>query len=61
MPENYYLSVSVKSSSSALSDSLSTAIFNMEYDEAFEFAQGLDGVFIVAVMPDGEVRTLGTE
>ena len=61
MPENYYLSVSVKSSSSALSDALSTAIFNMKYDEAKSFVESQTGLFIVLVMPDGEVRTLGEE
>lgn len=60
MPENYYLSVSIKSSSSALSDALSTAIFNMTYDEAVSFVNSHAGIFVVLVMPDGEVRTLGT-
>ena len=59
MPENYYLSVSVKSASSALSDALSTAIFNMKYDEAKTFVEGLNGVFVVFVMPNGEVVTAG--
>ena len=60
MPENYYLSVSIKSDSSALSDALSTAIFNMTYDEAESFVNSHAGIFVVLVMPDGEVRTLGT-
>lgn len=59
MPENYYLSVSVKSASSALSDALSTAIFNMKPDEAKTFVEGLNGVFVVFVMPDGEAVTAG--
>ena len=58
MPENYYLSVSVKSASSALSDALSTAIFNMEYEEASEFVQAFKGITVVFVMPNGEVRTV---
>ena len=60
MPENYYLSVSIKSDSSALSDALSTAIFNMTYDEAESYVNSHAGIFVVLVMPDGEVRTLGT-
>lgn len=60
MPENYYLSVSIKSSSSAISDALSTAIFNMTYDEAVSFVNSHPDIFVVLVMPDGEVRTLGT-
>ena len=59
MPENYYLSVSVKSASSALSDALSTAIFNMNPDDAKAFVNGLNGVFFVFVMPSGEVVTAG--
>jgi len=60
MPENYYLSVSVKSDSSALSDALSTAIFNMQYDEAEEFVAPLKNILVILVMPDGEVITLGS-
>jgi thiamine biosynthesis lipoprotein len=59
MPENYYLSVSIKSPSSAMSDALSTAVFNMKYDDAVEFIRGLDGVFAVFVLPSGEVKTAG--
>ncbi|MBE6643793.1 MAG: FAD:protein FMN transferase [Ruminococcaceae bacterium] len=59
MPENYYLSVSIKSPSSALSDALSTAVFNMKYEDAAAFIDKLDGVFAVFVLPDGEVRCAG--
>ena len=60
MPENYYLSVSVISDSSALSDALSTAIFNMEYKEAESFVNSFSSVIeVILVMPDGEVRKLG--
>ncbi len=58
MPENYYLSVSVKSASSALSDALSTALFNMEYEKAREFVENFKAITVVFVMPDGEVRTV---
>ncbi len=58
MPENYYLSVTVISDSSALSDALSTAIFNMEYEEAEDFVAGFSGITVVAVMPDGAVTVL---
>lgn len=60
-PENYYLSVSVRSDSSALSDILSTALFNMPYSELVSFAKTLDGVFIIIVLPGGEVETFGEE
>ena len=58
MPENYYISVSVKSDSSALSDALSTAIFNMKYEDAKKFVEGFINITVVFVMPDGEVRTV---
>ena len=61
MPENYYLSVSVKSPSSALSDALSTAIFNMKYAEARSFVESMDRLFVVLVLPSGEVVTLGKD
>lgn len=61
MPENYYLSVSVKSDSSALSDALSTAIFNMQYEEAERFVSPLKNILVILVMPSGEVVTLGNE
>lgn len=58
MPENYYFSVSVRSDSSAFSDALSTAIFNMEYEEAKSFISGLRGVTVILVLPDGTVEVL---
>ena len=57
-PENYYLSVSVKSGSSALSDALSTALFNTPYEEISAFVKSLDGVFVVVVLPDGTVECI---
>ncbi len=57
-PENYYLSVSVKSGSSALSDALSTALFNTPYAELAAFVGSLDGVFVVVVLPDGTVECI---
>lgn len=61
MPENYYLSVSIKSSSSAISDALSTAIFNMQYEQVESFASSRPDLFVVLVMPNGELRTLGKQ
>lgn len=61
MPENYYLSVSIRADSSALTDALSTAVFNMQPEEAKEFIEKLPGVFAVFVMPNGNVVTAGKE
>lgn len=61
MPTEYYLSVSVKSNSSATSDALSTAIFNMKYEEVLSFVKSNSDIFVVLVMPSGEIRTLGEQ
>jgi thiamine biosynthesis lipoprotein len=58
-PASYYASVSVMTESSALSDALSTALFNMEYEELRSFVEGHDGIFVIIVDREGEVSTLG--
>ena len=58
-PKNDYISVSVKAPSSALADSLSTALFNMELNEAEALVASLADVSVVFVLPDGEVIKLG--
>lgn len=59
VPVNYYASVSIECGSSALADSLSTAIFNMTPDEARAFVGTLLGVRVVLVYPDGELEVIG--
>ena len=59
MPENNYLSVSIRADSSALSDALSTAVFNMTQEEAKVFIEGLSGILAVLVMPNGEIVVFG--
>lgn len=61
MPENYYLSVTIKVDSSALADALSTAVFNMPLEEAKPFIESQNGIFAVFVLPDGSVVTAGEE
>jgi len=58
-PESYYASVSVLTSSSALSDALSPALFNMEYEELVSFVEKSGGIFGIIVTEDGEVKTIG--
>lgn len=41
MPEDRYLSVSVLTEDSGLADALSTALFNMDYEEGKSFVEGL--------------------
>ncbi len=54
-PKNDYVSVSVKAPSSALADALSTALFNMDTEEARALLNELTDVSAVFVKPDGEV------
>ncbi len=54
-PASYYDSVTVVTPSSALADTLSTALFTMPYDEAYELASSLS-VDVVWVFPDGSVK-----
>lgn len=60
-PADYFSSVTVICKNSALADSLSTALFNMEYEEGIAFLSGLDGVGAVFVLKNGEIRTYGIQ
>ena len=60
MPEDRYLSVSVRTADSGYADALSTALFNMDPEEGKAFAEGLEGVEVLWVMPDRTmVKTTG--
>lgn len=58
MPKDELSSVSIIARSSALCDALSTAVFNMEYDEIKSFFDTLTDVKIVLVHKDGTVEIL---
>lgn len=53
MPQNTFLSVSVICESSALADALSTALFNMSYEEGLSLVNRLGSVDILWVFNDG--------
>lgn len=53
MPENDYLSVSILTDDSALGDVLSTAVFNMSYEEGSAFIEAYDGVEAFWIFADG--------
>lgn len=59
-PSNYHRSVSVYSSSAALSDALSTAIFNTEsYDTAINMIRSIGGVReVIFITKDGGVKRI---
>ena len=56
MPSDFYSSVSIITSSSALADALSTAIFNMEPNEAKSFVESKKGLKVVVVKTDGNLE-----
>lgn len=61
-PADYFASLTVLTRDSALADALSTALFCMSYEEGMELVSGLDGVEILWIYPDGEIRyTPGVE
>lgn len=59
MPANYFSSVTIITKNSGLADSLSTALFNMDYESGLALASSLDGVGVVWVTKDGQVKTFG--
>ncbi len=57
MPSEHFVSVTVTAGGSALADALSTALFNMTYEEGLMVIGELDGVCAIWVTPSGEVKT----
>ncbi len=56
MPSSYFASVTIIAPDSGLADALSTALFNMSYDEGRALADSLN-IKVVWVTPDGAVKT----
>lgn len=52
MPAEYFLSVSIICKDSGMADALSTAVFNMPYEEGSKLIEKLDGVEALWVFPD---------
>lgn len=55
MPADYYKAVTVMTKNSGIADLLSTALFLMPPDKAVDFAENLEGVEALWVMPDNEL------
>lgn len=53
MPSAYFVSVSIVCQDSGLADALSTAVFNMPYDQGSELIEKLEGVEAMWVLYDG--------
>lgn len=61
-PADYFASLTVLTHDSALADALSTALFCMSCEEGMELVSKLDGVEVLWIFPDGELRyTPGVE
>ncbi len=59
MPADYFSSVTVVTKDSGLADTLSTALFNMDYESGLALVSSLDGVSCVWVKRNGEVLKYG--
>ena len=56
MPADYFASVSIVADDSGVADALSTAVYNMPYEEGLAFVNGLKDVEAMWIMEDGSVR-----
>ena len=56
MPPEFYSSVSVLAMDSGMADALSTALFNMEYDEGLSLVESLKDVEAMWIGKDGKIR-----
>ncbi len=57
MPGDYYKAVTVMTENSGVADLLSTVLFLMPPEQAFQYAEALEGVEALWVMPDDELVT----
>lgn len=56
MPSTYFKAVSIITQDSGLADALSTAVFNMPYEEGLQFIRSMPGTEVMWVMPNDEIR-----
>ncbi|MGC4019849.1 MAG: FAD:protein FMN transferase [Muricomes sp.] len=56
MPTEYFLSVSIVCVDSGMADALSTAVFNVPYEEGKKMVEELDGVEALWVFPDHTMK-----
>ena len=57
MPPEYFASVSVLAKDSGRADALSTALFNMEFEEGLSLVESLEDVEAMWIGKDGEIRS----
>lgn len=56
MPTEYFASISIVCQDSGMADALSTAVFNMPYEEGCKMVEELDGVEALWVFPDQTMK-----
>ena len=56
MPANYFDSITVVTSDSALADTLSTALYCMSYEEGLALAESMEGVDVLWIFADGTLK-----
>ena len=55
-PADFFVSITVITRDSGLADALSTALFCMPYEEGKALVEGLEGVEVLWILPDGQQR-----
>ncbi len=56
MPADYFKSVSIITEDSGMADALSTALFNMEYEEGLSLINSIEGAEAIWVFEDGSIK-----
>lgn len=56
MPANYFASVTIISEDSGFADAMSTAVYNMPFEEGLEFVNGMEGIEAMWILEDGTVH-----
>ena len=56
MPSEYFTSLTVICEDGGLADALSTALFWMSYEDGAKLVDSLDGVEVLWIFPDGEMK-----
>lgn len=57
LPARHHLSVTVRCRDSGLADALSTALFNMTYEEGLRYLENRPDIQVLWVLQNGQVRT----
>lgn len=56
MPAEYFTALSIACKDSAMADALSTALFNMSYEEGLSYVETLEDTHVLWIFPDGTMK-----